>query len=442
MEKHPNPFDEFLKETLKGHQLAPPEEAKKAFIEEATAIIKVRKAWQNWYYIPILVLFLLGLVTSLYIGKSNEPAIPEISIDQQNSKDLKSNPLNTSTLNSKPSENSSATQSSVHESVTEKINIPVKIKTEANSNTLSSAAAVIPDNNQRLPANGATENVTTTSASRLPLDSLKGSGVINSDSSVHIPLNKADTTSALPSSVNVAPGDLTVEKQENYFTAGIYYMPEWVFNTFDGTNFFYNLGIEGTYYIGAFSISSGAGISMSNDVSKIAVEYNDYLGSYNKLDSISFTFNDQAHNFIPKYYMSSEKVWDTVPLLDYQDIKMRYTYLRIPLVLGYDFWKKGRFSLGVRLGTAISLLLNSRQLSGNYNPGDKKVINIYKITPDYISVNCQMTGGLNASVKMADKLYFEIEPIATYLYNSVYESPGSSKVPVAVGFRTAVVFKF
>jgi hypothetical protein len=53
-----------------------------------------------------------------------------------------------------------------------------------------------------------------------------------------------------------------------------------------------------------------------------------------------------------------------------------------------------------------------------------------------------MTGGLNASVKMADKLYFEIEPIATYFYNSVYESPGSSKVPVAVGFRTAVLYKF
>jgi hypothetical protein len=251
-----------------------------------------------------------------------------------------------------------------------------------------------------------------------------------------------DTMSAPTSPENAKPGTSTVEKQESYFTASVYYLPEWVFNTSDGTKFLYTFGVEGTYYLGPFSISTGAGISVANDVSKMTIEYNDYLGSYNKLDSISFTFNDQAHNFTPKYYMSSEKVWDTVPLLDNQELKMRYTYLRIPLVLGYDFWQKGRFSLGVRLGTAISLLLNSRQLSENYNPGDNKVINVYKITPDYISVNCQVTGGLNASVRMADNLYFEIDPMATYFYNSVYESPGNSKMPIAVGFRTAVLYKF
>ena len=83
MEKHPNPFDEFLKETLKGHRLDPPEEAKKAFLREAGTIIQTRKGFTRWYYFPILVVLLTGIILVFYYGNNHEQNISQPIINEQ-----------------------------------------------------------------------------------------------------------------------------------------------------------------------------------------------------------------------------------------------------------------------------------------------------------------------------------------------------------------------
>jgi hypothetical protein len=50
--EHPNPFDEFLKETLKGRNLIS-RGSYAAFLKEAGTIIQMRK-FLKWYYIPVL----------------------------------------------------------------------------------------------------------------------------------------------------------------------------------------------------------------------------------------------------------------------------------------------------------------------------------------------------------------------------------------------------
>jgi hypothetical protein len=449
MEKHPNPFDEFLKETLKGHQLAPPEEAKKAFLREAGAIIQSRRGFIRWYYLPVVLALLIGLISVFYIiNNHDDKSTSEQIINEQvnSTAGLTPNPVLTSNpvkgLNPKSASTSATTSSKNPGSGTGPTagltGPPVKTSVISNDKPDGAIAATsergISTQNDTL--------ISKTKASKLALDSLANPRVSNAAPVTLTQTAGPDTTVAVMLAGTAAGGIPEKGKKENYFTVGVSYLPEWVFNTFDGNKFLYNFGLEGTYNLGPFSVQTGVGMTVSNDVTKIAVEYNDYLGSYNKLDSISFTFNEQAHNFTPDYFMSNEKVYDTLPLMDYPELIMRYTYLRIPVVIGYDFWNKGRFSLGVRVGTALSLLLNSKQLSENYNPGQNKVINIYKITPDYVSVNWQVTGGLNASVRFVDNLYFELEPMGIYFYNSVYESPGSMKKPFAVGFRTAIHYKF
>ena len=157
------------------------------------------------------------------------------------------------------------------------------------------------------------------------------------------------------------------------------------------------MAIEGTFYRGPVSIRTGAGISISKGITENAVQYNDYLGTYNKLDSITFIYNESSHDFMPNLYMSEEKVWDSIPKVDSTNVVKRYTYLQIPLVLGFDFWQRGRITVGVRIGTVMSVLLDSKQLSGPYNPGENQVVGIDGITPDRVSINWQAIGGLNAS---------------------------------------------
>ncbi len=223
---------------------------------------------------------------------------------------------------------------------------------------------------------------------------------------------------------------------------GIYYTPEWMFNTLEGTKFVNNFGIEGTFHFGKFSVRTGAGISVGQGTNELAVEYNDFLGEYNKLDSMDFTWNDPTKEYLPTFYMSQQDVWDSLLKLDYPKVIKRYTYLQVPLVMGYDFWQSGKISVGIRIGPVMSILLATKQLSEDYDPGKKRIISINDIAPEQVSLNWQVLGGLNAAFRITEKLHIEFEPNARYYFNSVYEKPANNAKPWSIGIRAAVLLKF
>jgi hypothetical protein len=209
----------------------------------------------------------------------------------------------------------------------------------------------------------------------------------------------------VPPEFSPASGSIT-GTMAPYFTAGIYDVPEWMFNDLQETRFVNYFGIEGAYHRGAFSIGSGAGISILQGKVENAVEY-----------------------------------MDGIPKLDTANVTMRYTYLQIPVTFGYDFWQRGILKIGLRFGTAMSVLLDTKKLSHDYNPGDKLVTDSKRITPKEVIVNWQLAGGVNLSTELTEGVWFEITPMAKYYNHSYYEKPGSAKKPWSVGLRTALIFK-
>lgn len=187
---------------------------------------------------------------------------------------------------------------------------------------------------------------------------------------------------------------------------------------------------------------TGAGLSIAKGTNELVVEYNDFLGAYNKLDSMQFTWNDPTHQYIPKFYMTNQNVWDSLMKLDYARVVKRYTYLQIPMIMGYDFWQSDRISIGVRVGPVMSILLASKQLSGAYDPGEKRIVSINSIAPEQVSLNWQVMAGLHTSIRLTRELQFEIEPSIRYYFNSVYEKPVNNAKPWSIGIRAAFVVKF
>lgn len=458
MEKHPNPFDEFLKETLKGHQLAPPEENKKAFLKEASTIIPDREGWLKWYYIPVLVILISGTIALIYFRNSR---VTDIS-NQINAENFKSVSNTNSDLNpdSKPASNSGNEAGTAQKSTpagqkitadvhpatnTTKLpvnNYPVSTLPEIQANVISEKpVAPVPASTS---INIQAENlISETTSTRLALDSTitKPAGQ-KADTVYQTKTILPDTASSTPSGVTPEPQKPLADEPLRYFTAGAYYLPEWMFNTVEGDKFVNNFGFEGTFYRGPVSIRTGAGLCISKGITENAVKYNDYLGTYNKLDSITFIYNESSHDFMPNLYMSKEKVWDSISKLDSASVVKRYTYLQVPLVLGFDFWQRGRVTVGVRIGTIMSVMLDSKQLSGAYNPGENQVTGINRITPDRVSINWQALGGFNASIRFTEPIFIELEPQAKYYYQSIYEKSGITRKPWSVGIRTAIIYKF
>ncbi|MCX6278341.1 MAG: hypothetical protein NT004_09615 [Bacteroidetes bacterium] len=215
-----------------------------------------------------------------------------------------------------------------------------------------------------------------------------------------------------------------------------------MFNTLEGGKFVSNFGVEGIFNYGPFSIRTGAGLSIAKGTNELTVEYNDFLGAYNKLDSMDFRWNDPTHEYVPTFYMSRQDVYDSLMKLDYPKVVKRYTYLQIPLIFGYDFWNNETFSVGFRVGPLLSVLLESKQLSAEYDPGKNRIIRINDISPGQVSLNWQAMAGINGSIILNKTLKFEIEPCLRYYFNSVYEKPVNNAKPWSVGVRAALIFKF
>ena len=468
MEKHPNPFDDFLKQALKDHQLAPREKARKAFLEEASTIITARKGWNNWYYLPVLVILISGIIAVIYYLNHDDLA-PAISLQTENPSSLfisdssesiatststavkKSNPV-TSDIDT-PAEPSAlhpsnkimtqAGQGHIDKTLNEDANglnkslkenttfVPVELKMQAQQAS----------SGQNIPIAGDTLHSMTTSSGTDP-DSLSSAPDSASEPAVPITSPDPDTSGITQTPLPLNTPQPEQEKPASYFTVAVVYLPELMFNTLEGSKFVNNFGMEGTFYRGKTSIRTGLGLSISQGITENAVQYNEYLGTYNKLDSITFTFNEFAHDFSPNLHMSKEKVWDSNPDMDSTTVTKRYTYLQVPLVLGFDFWQQGRFTIGVRIGTIMSVLLNSKQLTGEYDAGENQVTGINRISPEQVKINWQAIGGFNASARLSRSVFIEFEPQAKYYYQSIYEKSDLTKKPWSVGIRLGVTYKF
>ncbi|MCX6286801.1 MAG: hypothetical protein NTY96_06780, partial [Bacteroidetes bacterium] len=222
-------------------------------------------------------------------------------------------------------------------------------------------------------------------------------------------------------------------------STGVYYTPEWMFNTLNGDKFVNNFGVEGTFHFGRYSVRTGFGLSVTKGSNEMVRQTNSYLGAYNALDSITFAWDGKHTSLVPTYYTKNQSVYDTTLSYNYYYNKKRYTYLQVPLVLGYDFWQNSWLSLGIRGGAVMSLLLKSENLSESYDPGKDRIITINNVSPDRIQLNWQAMGGINANFRLSRRFSFEVEPDVRYYFNSVYESSELTKKPWSLGVRAAFV---
>ena len=229
----------------------------------------------------------------------------------------------------------------------------------------------------------------------------------------------------------------------NYkFSYDVYYMPEMVYNIIDTKKLVNSFGaeVQFRFFNNRYVLLSGAGVSFSNGYYEYLIDYQKYLGSYSRLDSITFSLAPDNFHLIPSYYHSVEDVYDSTIMNYATNYYKKFTYLQIPVILGYDFVNKGNLTFSVRTGPQLSILVNNKTLEFEYDPGKDKIIQINKIEPDRINLNWQYVVGINARYHSGKHLFFEIEPRFTYYFNSVYQHSNSTDPPFGLGLRMAIGF--
>lgn len=421
MENAKHPVDSFFKEALQGHQVVPSEESKQRFLSEALSLESGRKtgARRWWLYWTALGLISITAILLFFLRPEPPPqSVNTVSTELQVTKPV--TPMNDQAPVRQilPGLATASTSLMAEQSIPT-YPIPVEKSTDSilNSHNVADYSVLS--------------------------DQLPDAASVNEDSST----KPAAISSETEPVVSVDQSQVSKKVQNKpfkpwHFTSSVSYTPEWMFNTLEGNKYVTNLALEGTFYYGRYSVRTGAGLSLTDGTNELAVEYNDFLGSYKQLDSITFQWDSRHYYLIPTYYLSDRNVWDSLLKLDYPKVIKRYTYLQVPLILGYDFLQKKGFTMGFRAGPILSILLESRQLSGGVQSGPNRIIRINQITPDRIQTNWQVSGSVNLSVLLSRRFIIEFEPVVKYYFNSVYEKSEITKKPWSVGLRTAVTFGF
>jgi hypothetical protein len=458
MAKDNHPIDDLFRGALQDHTVTPSEKARKAFLEEASGISTVRRPGLKWLYLGIALLAVITAGTLLVTtgkhpsGSASKPTISGRTPEKTTVGNTV--PTNVTAPVSHPQGTSSSATASTHENPATSPAAPSarparKTAPAGSAGTVKAirqpAAAVSTPATISAPVSRVSANTHPTNKDReqlLALAPITVTGPFAPEWSIS-PVPVVSTSPAKPAASQVSEPSGRKSMPAGWtFGTGLSYSPEWLFNTLEGTKYVNNVAIDQVFRFDRYSVRTGAGLSITTGTNQVLVSYNQYLGTFQKLDSITFHWNQAHTQMVPTYYLSKKDVFDSLIKQESAKIVKRYTYLQIPLILGYDFWTSDRFSLGVRLGPVFSVLVSTQQLSGSYDPGKNKIITVNQATPDRINTNWQILGGVCASYNLSGSIGLELEPEFRYYFNSVYEKSDVTKKPWSVGFRASFLVKY
>lgn len=465
MESNKN-MDQQLKEALSRFTIPPSEKQKVLFMENATKMIVARKR-KRFITFAFSILIGLTFITFFAVNTYNHNTLKNTLADN------KTEISNTNTIEQETQQITEQTTKQIVEQTTLKTTQIEKNENSKVPNSLNQEKPIIVSKsdvpNRVAPIENAEPTPIAESSPKTELSTIPETTPIAEPATIPAPENlvvveatpeppKEEITKESSSEQNIqtpstSPNEKSKlpKKSSSIFkntltewesTMGIYYRPEMIFNIIENDKYIHNFGIEFTFhpFNPRYVIRTGIGLSISKGFYEYKVDYNEYLGSYNALDSVSFSLAENNFNLIPTYYFSSSDVYNENLSSYHTKLYRRFIYLQIPLELGYDFYKKGTFSMGVRTGPLLSLLINQQTTDLQLDPGKDKIVQINRITPERIAANWQYMAGFNFT-KTLNHVILECEPRVAYYFNSVYEKGDQTKSPYSVNVRFAVGLK-
>jgi hypothetical protein len=225
---------------------------------------------------------------------------------------------------------------------------------------------------------------------------------------------------------------------------GIHISPEIINYRQESTNSKagYYLDLSATYHFSEFFLRGGIGMGVSTDNGQ-------YIINYERYDSIGYFYGVNYFTVTPGYPDSVifsttiQTIYDSVYHSDQTSTPSRYSYIRIPVSLGFDFFAYRRLNLSLMAGPVFSILVNEHETSTTFSDPQATLISIDNQTPDRIKSSWQFAASLGINYQMTNKLRFSLEPTYTYFIRPVYDIPGASlKNPFSLGCRAGLYIKF
>ena len=211
-------------------------------------------------------------------------------------------------------------------------------------------------------------------------------------------------------------------------------------NKYSETNYWLNAGM--TYHVGRFSIQTGVGLGYVFD-------HADYRVNYKSKDSIGYftsiiSFIVTPGNIIV-YTTKDIAVYDSLQHAADDRAISRYTYLRIPLMFGYELVETNRFSLGIKAGPAISFLIGSKEALPFIDYPNARLIRVDNNSLSRVKMNWEIEAALDLEYRLVKNFSIYAEPSYKHYFKpfgTLESATGTVKDPYSVGIEIGARYNF
>ena len=189
-------------------------------------------------------------------------------------------------------------------------------------------------------------------------------------------------------------------------------------------NYWLNAGVG--YHFSRFSVRTGIGIGYTYDegVYKVHYESNDSVSYFREV--IGY-YTDPANPSNIIYITKNHTIYDSVTHIADDRTRNRYTYIQIPVLLGYTVLETPRFSLGFEAGPALTILINEKKAEPEINIPNGRLILLQDNTPPRLSTNWQLWVKLNIGYQITKNWGLMINPYYKYYLTSPNQSGENGK---------------
>lgn len=231
----------------------------------------------------------------------------------------------------------------------------------------------------------------------------------------------------------------------SFFSANLDIAPEMALYRSNGSTnqeFNYWVNAEIAYHFSRFSVHTGLGLGYTYDEGIYKMQYrsNDSVSFYKEV--IGY-YTDPANPAKIIYITRNHAIYDSITHMADDRTRNRYTYLQIPLLLGYDVFETRRFCLGIEAGPAFSFLINERKAEPSINIPDGRLILLQDNTPPRQPTNWQLWVRLSIGYQFTKNWGLVISPYYKYFLTSpVQSSESGTPTTQAIGLDVGIQYLF
>jgi hypothetical protein len=197
------------------------------------------------------------------------------------------------------------------------------------------------------------------------------------------------------------------------------------------------------YQVSNWYFQGGLGYSSMEDVGSYKVNYktNDSVGYF--INVISFTPDPRDPGNVI-YTIRQEAIYDSVEHYSISDKTNHYSYLDVPVSVGYTFFRNGRLTFAANAGIKFSVLLAKDEPTVEFTVPNGELIEIERQVPVRTNTNWRFTAGLDFGYLITSKVSLNVEPVFEQYISPLYESQSGikPKKPIVTGLKAGFRYTF